>query len=74
LDKRNESKFFNQARFSLARHVNFGGYTLWRCGFTLAATGWGPAGGMFGYLLWAFTNNGIPVLDNCCAMRVSLKF
>jgi steroid 5-alpha reductase family enzyme len=65
LDKRNEEKVFNQGLFALERHVNFGG-------FTLAAVGWGPVVGMFGFLLWAFTNNGIPALDRYCAKRVRL--
>lgn len=74
MDKRNNGKVYNKGLFATARHVNFGGYTLWRCGFTLAAAGWAPAAGMFVFLLWAFTNNGIPALDNYCAKRVRKDF
>ena len=40
-DPRNKGKCFTGGLFSLARHINYGGYTLWRTGYSVAAGGVG---------------------------------
>jgi len=68
-DKRNQGKVYKDGLFSLARHVNFGGYTFWRTGFTLVGGGWWPASAFFAFQWWLFSHGGIPALDNYCSKR-----
>ncbi|KAI4179572.1 MAG: hypothetical protein L6R41_007758 [Letrouitia leprolyta] len=66
----NKGKPYGGGLWSLATHINYGGYTLWRAGYALAAAGpvWGLiAGGIFFY---DFTHRAIPVLDQYCIERV----
>ncbi|KAI9712359.1 MAG: hypothetical protein M1820_001572 [Bogoriella megaspora] len=67
----NNGKVYEGGMFTLARHINYGGYILWRSGFALASAGW-----IFGLLSWAFffydfAMRGVPVLDKYCQGRVS---
>jgi hypothetical protein len=66
----NKGKVYMGGLFALARHVNFGGYLLWRSGLALFAGGalWG--GVIASYFLWYFLNMGIPALDEYCSKRV----
>ncbi|KAL8987736.1 MAG: hypothetical protein Q9177_003091, partial [Variospora cf. flavescens] len=52
-----------------ATHVNYGGYTLWRAGYAMAAAGplWGLlVGGVF---LWDFRRRAVPELDGYCERK-----
>ncbi|KFY36116.1 hypothetical protein V494_05298 [Pseudogymnoascus sp. VKM F-4513 (FW-928)] len=65
----NKGKPFTGGLFGVARHINYGGYCLWRSGYALAAAGpiWG--GLVFWFFYYDFTRRGIPVLDRYCAGR-----
>lgn len=65
----NKGKPYAGGLFSLARNINYGGYTLWRSGMAFAAGGplWG--GLMFGLLTWDFATRGIPVLEEYLRSR-----
>lgn len=68
----NQGKLYAGGLFSLSRHINYFGYTLWRAGYALAAGGWvwgGLVGGLFAY---DFTNRAIPVLQKYSEEKVSL--
>jgi len=69
LDPANRGKVYQGGLFSLARHINYGGYTLWRAGYALAAGGWiwGSIAGAF--FFWDFSQRGIPVLSHYCQER-----
>jgi protein-S-isoprenylcysteine O-methyltransferase Ste14 len=69
-DKRNEGKVFMGGLFGLARHVNYGGYFLWRTGFALFAGGLPWAGVIGLYFMLYFLYMGIPALDEYCSARV----
>lgn len=68
----NKGKPYGGGLWSLATHINYGGYTLWRAGYAMAAAGpvWGLiTGGIFFY---DFTQRAIPVLDRYCTDRVRI--
>ncbi|KAJ3185995.1 hypothetical protein HDU85_000909 [Gaertneriomyces sp. JEL0708] len=61
-DKKNRGKVNNTGLFRWARHINYGGYVIWRFGYALCTGSvyamWNPA-----MHLWDFTARGIPALD-----------
>ncbi|MCJ1341025.1 hypothetical protein MMC09_006321 [Bachmanniomyces sp. S44760] len=69
LDPKNKGKPYSGGLFSLARSINYGGYTAWRGGAALCAGGpvWG--GVVATWLFWDFTNRAIPVMDDYCTKR-----
>ncbi|KAJ3756704.1 hypothetical protein EV360DRAFT_47516 [Lentinula raphanica] len=68
-DPKNEGRLYTRGLFRLARHINYGGYVLWRAGFALAAAGW-TGGAIMGSLgIWKFVNSAIPELDDYCSKR-----
>ncbi|KAL0563587.1 hypothetical protein V5O48_018478 [Marasmius crinis-equi] len=72
-DPRNTGKVFSGGLFGRARHINYGGYMLWRAGFAVAAGGWkwgATVAALFGLF---FEINAIPELDEYCTNRVGNK-
>ena len=72
LDGRNKGKPYAGGLFSLARHINYTGYSLWRAGFALVAAGPAWAVVIGGFLVYDFSTRSIPILDRYCSGRVSL--
>lgn len=70
-DSANKGKVYNGGLFSLARHINYGGYTLWRTGYALACGGWTWGAMTAGFFTYNFISGGIPELDLYCSERVS---
>ncbi|KAJ9640097.1 hypothetical protein H2201_007626 [Coniosporium apollinis] len=68
-DPKNKGKAYTGGLWSWARHINYGGYSLWRGGFALAAAGWTWGAIVLGFFLYDFTNRAIPVLDDYCSKR-----
>ncbi len=66
----NKGKPYGGGLFGLATNINYGGYTLWRVGYAVAAAGlpWGALVGAF--FFHDFTTRAIPVLDQYCTDRV----
>ncbi|KAI4096666.1 MAG: hypothetical protein LQ344_000806 [Seirophora lacunosa] len=63
---RNKGKPYGGGLWAWATNVNYGGYTLWRAGYAMAAAGpvWGVLiGGVF---FWDFKTRAVPVLDRYC--------
>lgn len=72
-DPRNKGKVYSGGLFSLARHINYGGYTIWRASYALVAGGpvWGACvAALFGSY---FARGGIPELNEYCEKRVSSR-
>ncbi|CCC07101.1 hypothetical protein SMACR_01125 [Sordaria macrospora] len=55
-DDANEGKICREGLWNKARHINYGGYTLWRAGYALAAGGWVPALGVAAFHIWHFVS------------------
>ncbi|KAJ4471979.1 hypothetical protein J3R30DRAFT_3709385 [Lentinula aciculospora] len=68
-DPRNKGRVYAGGFFGFARHVNYGGYVLWRTGFALAAAGWTWGAVIGGFHIYNFLNDGIPELDDYCSKR-----
>ncbi|KAL8708128.1 MAG: hypothetical protein Q9225_007655, partial [Loekoesia sp. 1 TL-2023] len=62
----NKGKPYGGGLWSLATNINYGGYTLWRTGYAIAAAGpvWGLLVGAF--FVYDFTQRAIPILDRYC--------
>jgi protein-S-isoprenylcysteine O-methyltransferase Ste14 len=65
----NKGKPITTGLWSWARHINYGGYAVWRAGYCLASSGWvgGVAMGLFQSN--DFRSRGVPVLDEYCSER-----
>lgn len=65
----NKGKLCREGLWSWARHINYGGYTLWRAGYALAAGGWLAGGVMASTQAYHFTQNGMVSLDYYMSRR-----
>lgn len=72
INPENKGKPYGGGLWSLATHINYGGYTLWRAGAALSAAGpiWGITMGAF--FFYDFTRRAIPDLDEYCIEKVCL--
>lgn len=68
-DPANQGKVYTGGLFSLARHINYGGYTLWRTGLALTSGNYWWAGLQLGFHLWYFTTMGVPDVAGYCSKR-----
>lgn len=71
-DPKNKGKPYSGGLFSLARNINYGGYTFWRSGYSLVCGGWIWAGLMGSWLAGDFIGRAIPSMDAYCEKRVSI--
>ncbi|KKY22719.1 putative membrane protein [Diplodia seriata] len=68
-DPANEGKPYSGGLWRLARHINYGGYSLWRAGFAMTGGGWVMGSIFGGFYMWDFATRAIPVLDSYCSRR-----
>ena len=68
-DPKNKGKCYSGGLFGLARHINYGGYTLWRSGYAMAAARWTWGLVVAGWFSYDFLARAIPVLDEYCQDR-----
>jgi protein-S-isoprenylcysteine O-methyltransferase Ste14 len=68
-DPKNEGKPYAGGLFSLARNINYFGYTIWRGGFALAGGGLVWAALNCAGLSFDFCTRAIPVLNDWCTKR-----
>jgi protein-S-isoprenylcysteine O-methyltransferase Ste14 len=66
----NKGKVYTGGLFSLARHINYAGYTMWRAGYALAAGGWTWGAIVGAFFSYNFISDGIPELNRYCQERV----
>jgi protein-S-isoprenylcysteine O-methyltransferase Ste14 len=65
----NQGKVYTGGLFSLARHINYGGYTLWRTGFALTSGSYWLAAFQFVWHMWNFTKRSVPHLTDYCSTK-----
>ena len=70
LDPRNTGKPYTGGLFSLARHINYGGFTIWKSAYGLASSGWWWGAMTALWLTAEFRRRGIPGLDAYCESKV----
>lgn len=66
----NKGKPYAGGLFSLARHINYGGYTIWRASYAYTAGGWPWGLAVFAFFFSDFATRGVPVLDAYLSQRV----
>lgn len=71
-DPANKGKAYAGGLFSWARHINYGGYTIWRTAYATAAAGWPWGAIVFSWFFYDFAARGVPVLDRYMSDRVGL--
>lgn len=65
----NQGKLYTGGLFSLARHINYGGYAFWRTGLALTSGNYWLAALQFTWHMFDFTKRGVPELGNYCSKR-----
>ncbi|KAJ8079698.1 hypothetical protein AAF712_011824 [Marasmius tenuissimus] len=73
-DPRNKGKVYSGGLFGWARHINFGGFVLWRTGFAIAAGGWWFGAAVATVFAWSFATSAIPELDDYCLNRYQAQW
>lgn len=68
----NKGKLHSDGLFGLARNINYGGYTLWRIGYSLICGGWVWGAVMGTWLAGDFCFRAIPSLEEYCQQKVSI--
>jgi protein-S-isoprenylcysteine O-methyltransferase Ste14 len=68
-DPQNKGKLYTGGLFSLARHINYGGYTLWRTGLALTSGNYWLAAFQSIWHMWDFTRRCVPDLTDYCSKR-----
>jgi len=56
-NKDNKGRVCNTGWWAKARHINYGGYTLWRMGYAMAAGGWIAGLGTAAWHAWHFVRH-----------------
>jgi protein-S-isoprenylcysteine O-methyltransferase Ste14 len=65
----NKGKVYSGGLFSLARHINYGGYTLWRTGLALTSGNYWWAAFQLVLHMYYFTKKVVPELTHYCSNR-----
>jgi len=68
-DARNAGKPYTGGLFSLARHINYSGYTIMRSAYAFTAGGFIPGLVVAAFFGGDFAFRGVPVLDDYCTKR-----
>lgn len=68
----NKGKPYAGGLFSLARHINYGGYAIWRASYAFTAGGWGWGLAVGAFFCYDFAFRGVPVLDAYLSERVCI--
>lgn len=68
-DPKNKGKAYTGGLWSFARHINYGGYTIWRAGYALVGGG-SALGALVGaFFFWDFSQRAVPILNEYCETR-----
>jgi len=73
-DPKNEGKLYTRGLFSLARHINYGSWMIWRTSYALVSGGllWGGfCAAFFGNF---FVSNEIPTMSEYCEKKYSAQW
>ncbi|OSS46816.1 hypothetical protein B5807_08742 [Epicoccum nigrum] len=68
-DPNNKGKAYTGGLWGYARHINYGGYTIWRAGYALAAGGWALGALVGAAFAYDFSTRAIPILNEYCEKR-----
>ncbi|PVH97330.1 hypothetical protein DM02DRAFT_616545 [Periconia macrospinosa] len=68
-DPKNKGKVYSGGLWRFARHINYGGYSIWRAGYALAGGGWGLGALVGAFFFWDFSSRAVPILTEYCQKR-----
>jgi len=68
-DPSNKGKAYTGGLWQFARHINYGGYTLWRAGFAIAGGGYTLGALVGAFFFWDFSQRAVPILNEYCEKR-----
>lgn len=68
-DPNNKGKAYTGGLWSFARHINYGGYTLWRAGYAIAGGGYTIGALVGAFFFWDFSQRAVPILNEYCEKR-----
>jgi protein-S-isoprenylcysteine O-methyltransferase Ste14 len=70
-DPKNAGQLYTGGAWSLTRHANYLGYTLWRVGFSVAASGWTLGAITTAFFVSNFVLQSIPSIEEYTSTKVS---
>lgn len=73
-DPNNKGKLYSGGLWSFARHINYGGYTLWRAGYAMAGGGFALGALVASFFAYDFSQRAIPVLGEYCEKRYGAQY
>ncbi|KAI8933436.1 hypothetical protein NX059_010050 [Plenodomus lindquistii] len=68
-DPKNKGKAYTGGLWQFARHINYGGYTLWRAGYAIVGGGYTLGAIVGAFFAWDFGTRAIPILNEYCEKR-----
>jgi steroid 5-alpha reductase family enzyme len=68
-DPNNKGKAYTGGLWQFARHINYGGYTLWRAGYAITGGGYALGALVGAFFAYDFTQRAIPILNEYCEKR-----
>lgn len=69
-DLKNKGQLYTDGLWSITRHANYFGYTLWRAGFSLAAGGWALGAVSAAFFIANFLGASIPEQEEYTSKKV----
>jgi len=70
----NKGKAYTGGLWSFARHINYGGYTLWRAGYAMVGGGYTLGALVGAFFAWDFSQRAIPILNEYCEKRYGAQW
>jgi protein-S-isoprenylcysteine O-methyltransferase Ste14 len=70
----NKGKAYTGGLWSFARHINYGGYTIWRAGYAMVGGGYTLGALVGAFFAWDFTQRAIPILSEYCEKRYGAQW
>jgi len=68
-DPQNKGKAYTGGLWQFARHINYGGYTLWRSGYAIVGGGYALGALVGAFFAWDFGTRAIPIMQEYCEIR-----
>ncbi|KAK3687434.1 hypothetical protein B0T22DRAFT_478754 [Podospora appendiculata] len=70
----NRGRICDAGPWGWARHINYGGYTIWRTGYAVAAGGWTAGAVVAAWHLWTFAFRSIGLMDEYMSGRYAERW